>query len=431
MKLRSIIGLFFFLLFVLKVNGQKEKSVKGVIFDSLTGEILEAVNIFDQQSNTGTFSNIDGSFKIKVEQWPTTLIFSFIGYENKILKLEELPEKDLRIVLKPSAFRLPDIEVLAEPKVEKLTAPTFTVKDFVIEDDKILLVKYGGTSIGNFLELTDLDGLILQSIPVKVKGVIENMHESCFGNIHLLGAKEVVEVDFSSGKIKLVSKYPREKFERILKPCIEASENYIYAKTYRLHGQLLMFDVISKKERKIKKTITVADEENINRIPEELGGMVSAEDSYSAQHSHTGHRAGIRPEHINAWKSLFYKPLFSPLYNIGSEICVFNHIQGYLRFYTFDGELKRKIPINYHQEKKWDSKILKDKKTNKFYTVYDARWGKKFYEINLENGTVEPAFQLTCKFVEKMIVYDGYLFYQDSDVIPGKNNRILHKVKVR
>ncbi len=430
MKRRSIIWAFFVFLFLGKVDAQEKIYLEGIVVDSLTEEILEAVNIFDQQSNTGVFSNFDGRFKIKVDRLPTTLIFSFIGYENKFLTLDSIPDEEVKIVLKPSAFRLPDIEVLAQPKIEKLTEPIFTIKDFVIENDKILLVKYGGITVGNVLELRDLDGEVLQSIPVKVKGIVESMHQGCLGNIHLVGGREVIEVDFSSGKINLISKYPRIKFEELMRPCVESSDDYIYKKTEKLRGQFVKFDFISKTERKIKNTITVADEESIMRMPEELGGLGFAENKYNATHSHTGPDSK-RPEHFYAWIGVFYKPLYSPLYNTGEEICLFNHTLGFLRFYTFDGELKRQIPISYHLEKKWDSKILKDKETGKFYTVYKDGKEKKFYEINLKDGTINPASKIECNFVEKMVMHDGNLYYQDSGVLSGQGNRILHKVKIR
>ena len=422
--------LFFSLLLIGKMGAQDVFILQGLVQDSITQEALVAVNIFDQESNSGTFSESDGRFKIKISKLPTTLVFSFIGYENYFLKLERKPDIEISILLKQSIFGLPGVEVIAEPKVEKLTKPIFTVKDFVIEEDKILVLKYGGIAVGNYLELRDLDGHILHSLSIAIKGIVENLHQSCLGNIHLVGTKEVVEVDVESEKISLISKYPRFQFERFLKPCVEASDDYVYYKREQLRGQKVRYDFISKENRIVKNSAVISDDENIVRMYSELGQYGLAESYYSAAVSHPNDPSITRPEVLDAWVGVFYKPIFSPLYNTGEDICLFNHTLGFLRFYTFDGIFKRQLPINYHMEDRWDKQILKDKKTEKFYTAYKDALGKKFYEINLQEGKVTPAFKMKCDFVEKMIIYDGYLYYQDSGILPGEVNRVLHRVKV-
>ena len=415
-----------------KGNAQNSFTLSGRIIDATTQEPMVAVNVFDQNTNRGTFSENDGSFSLEVSELPTTLIFSFIGYENYFLEVKDSPEEDLVIELQASILRLPDIEVIAEPQVEKLTKPTFTVKDFVIEADKILLVKYGGMTIGNVLELRDLEGHILHSRKVSMKGVVENLHQSCLGNIHLVGAREVIEVSINKDEIALISKYPRYRFDRLLKPCVEASEGHVYYRRERFRGQQVRFDFIAKESRKITGNVVVSDEDNIYRMYEELAQYAAAESYYTAANAAPDVQSGIaRPEVLDAWIGLFYQPLLSPLHNTGSEICIFNHTAGFLRYYTFAGEFLRQIPINYHQERKWDKQILKDQKTGKFYTAYRDALGKKFYEIDLENGTLLPAFKINCAFVEKMVIYGDHLYYQDSGILPRDANRILHKVKVK
>ncbi len=422
---------FFLLAFSLHAHAQESTLLEGNIMDATSKSPLVAVNIFDLTSNTGTFSEADGSFKLNIKKVPATLIFSFIGYENYRLEINSIPDTTLQISLQQSSLSLPAIEVIAEPKVEKLSAPTFTVKDFIIEEDKILLVKYGGMAVGHLLELRDLEGHVIHSIPVKVKGVIESMHQSCLGNIYLLGNQEAVELDISSNKISLVSKHHIEAFNQYLKPCIEASDEYVYLKRKELREQLIHYDFISRVDKKIQNTVTIGDPVNLKLMREELGRYSTSESYYTASVGHPDDPSLMRPEKYDAWIGIFYKPIFSPLYKVEKEICLFNHTLGFLRFYTHEGNFKRQLPITYHQDKNWEKKILKDKKTGKFYTVYKDTIHKKFYEINLKDGSVKPAFKITSGFIEKMVIYNGYLYYQDSGILPGTVNRVLHRVAIQ
>ena len=103
---------------------------------------------------------------------------------------------------------------------------------------------------------------------------------------------------------------------------------------------------------------------------------------------------------------------------------------GYIEFFSFDGKTIRFIPITYHKNKKWQKEILLDKKNNKVYTVFDTPKGKAIYEINLTDGTIEPALFFDGYFIEKMVIHQGYLFYLESGVSNKDRNRILKRIKL-
>lgn len=368
---------------------------------------------------------------MKITEIPTTIVFSFIGYENSLLNLDSIPSSPIQIKLQKSILRLPDIEVIAEPKVEKLSPPIFTIMDFIISRDKILLIKDGGITFGRYLELIDMEGNVLHSRKIKLKDKIQHIHKSCLGNIHLVGTYEVIEVDINSDQIALNAKYSVARFEKVLEPCVDASDDFLYMKSAYLRGQYLHYDFVSKAERTIHNKVIVSDTENIYRMAEEQVAFDFSESYYDISRSNVDVINNPPPHPIvyESWFDLFYDPLFSPLYNTGDEICLFDHTQGQLRFYSFSGKLNRQLPITYHREKKWNKEILRDKKNGRFYTVYSDKRGKKFYEINLLDGTVSPVFKIETDFIAKMEIYDGHLFYLESGITPRSVNKILKKVK--
>jgi hypothetical protein len=131
-----------------------------------------------------------------------------------------------------------------------------------------------------------------------------------------------------------------------------------------------------------------------------------------------------------AWNSLMYKPLYSPLVNMGEELCLFNHTANYLEFLTLEGKTQRYTPITYHENKKWQQQIFFDKKSNQVYTAFNTKKGKTIHQINLKKGTTRPVLFLDCTFVEKMIIEDGYLFYLESGRVQSERSRILQRVKL-
>ena len=403
-------------IFLGKINAQTTSIIEGIILDAKTNSPLERVNIFNQTSNMGDFSNLDGTFQIEVEKYPSIIIFSYVGYENFLLKIEKKTTEPITINLQPSSFGLPEIEITAQPKIEKLTNKTFTVKDFLILDDQILILTFADIFSGNKLILQNWQGEILDELPLK-KVKVNNLHQGCLGSIHLLGKSHGYEISIAENKILFLVKYKKKQFEKLIEPCVESSKDFIYRKKHTARDQILTYQIVSKKEKEILHTLRVIDELNLSR----------SKDDFDLQKQMD---IPISWGQVQAWNNLMYKPLYSPLINMGEELCLFNHTAGYLEFFNLEGKNKRYTPITYHENKKWHQQILFDKKNNKVYTAFNTKKGKTIHRINLTKGTTAPVLLLESTFVEKMVIEDGFLFYLESGRINAERNRILQRVKL-
>jgi TonB-dependent SusC/RagA subfamily outer membrane receptor len=67
----------------------QQRKVTGTVTDSKTGEALAGVNIIIQGSVTGTIADPNGQYSIDVPNQNSVLMFSFIGYVGKSVKVGE------------------------------------------------------------------------------------------------------------------------------------------------------------------------------------------------------------------------------------------------------------------------------------------------------------------------------------------------------
>lgn len=407
--------LFFTLIFSLK--GQT--FIEGVIIDAQTNEPLDKVNIFNQTSNLGAYSELDGTFKVPVNEFPSVIIFSYVGFENYLLELKEAPTTTLTIRLEQSSFGLPEIAVTDELYIESLTEDKFTVKDFLIDarTNNILILTYASLKLGNALILQSWEGEILHRLQLE-KERVESLEQSCLGNIHMLGKKNAFEIALIGNTIQLISKYRRKQFDKLLAPCIGSSKTYIYNQHFSLNDQLVTYLVVNKKNQNIKARIKVVDALNLSRKKDDFvlqGQFPSLPITWAQRES---------------WNQLMYKPLYSPLLNMGNELCLFNHTLGYLEFLEFNGDNKRFTPISYHKNDNWVKQVMLDKKHNNAFTVFNTKKGKSIHQINLVDGTTQPVLFFNSTFVEKMEIHNGYLLYLESGVTNKERNRILQRVKL-
>ena len=103
---KSCIVLFFLIAPVLVVG---QDVVSGTITDADQGGPLPGVNVVVKGTATGTTSDFDGNYELRVNSFPATLVFSFIGYATK--ELEVSGPSTLNVQLDETATGLEEVVV--------------------------------------------------------------------------------------------------------------------------------------------------------------------------------------------------------------------------------------------------------------------------------------------------------------------------------
>ncbi|MDQ3191339.1 MAG: DUF5686 and carboxypeptidase regulatory-like domain-containing protein, partial [Bacteroidota bacterium] len=109
-----IIVLFFFL-FLLSASFAQENSITGKVIDSKSKQPLAFVNIAIEGSFQGSVSDIDGKFSILIPSNSKQISFTYVGYDNVILLLNDsvLSLKQVVIKLNRKDFLLKEFTFIA------------------------------------------------------------------------------------------------------------------------------------------------------------------------------------------------------------------------------------------------------------------------------------------------------------------------------
>ena len=92
-------------------------TVTGKVTDADTKEALPGVSIAVKGTSTGTVTDVNGDFSIKVEQGKT-LVFSFVGYTSQEVKVSKA---NINVSLKPSDLALEEVVVVGYGVQKKAT----------------------------------------------------------------------------------------------------------------------------------------------------------------------------------------------------------------------------------------------------------------------------------------------------------------------
>ena len=91
----------------------KTFSIHGKVTDSATGNPLAGASVFCQNTTTGTISNNDGEFSLRMTNGGYDLVVSYTGYETQVLRVSNNSQtKDsLHIILKEEDKSLSEVVV--------------------------------------------------------------------------------------------------------------------------------------------------------------------------------------------------------------------------------------------------------------------------------------------------------------------------------
>lgn len=114
-------------------------TITGKVIDAKTKEALPSVNIVLNENNEGTYSELDGSFKLNLPPGRYTLSFYYIGYETHTEAIEAAEGKtvSLKINMNQTSIQSEIVVVTAskfEQNIGELTVSMEVIKPNIIEN---------------------------------------------------------------------------------------------------------------------------------------------------------------------------------------------------------------------------------------------------------------------------------------------------------
>lgn len=119
---------FALLFYSVSAFSQQVKNIEGKVLDARTGETIIGASVIASDESVGTITDINGTFRIAVKSFPTSLSISYIGYKTEEIDIYEYSEP-LIINLKEGGNLLNEVVVIGygTQKRHELTSAISTV----------------------------------------------------------------------------------------------------------------------------------------------------------------------------------------------------------------------------------------------------------------------------------------------------------------
>ena len=403
----------------LSATAQERQIIPGYCKDE-NGKAIENVSVYAHDSLLVSVTDNQGRFTYGYAKAGEKLRFAHMVFEPTYytIKEKDINGKNLTVKMKTRSHELLEVEVTANAPHVAFDNPVMTVIDYTIREDGIYLIAYRRRN-STLLHLSfDMD--TLHEMPISSR--YKHLNKDAFGNIYAINDYQASLVGFmelDNGKKILMNFYQsmsRKTFYDKYSTIVAASDNvFITGRYYYYNKEIGYYCNILGSDKEPYLLHYIVDEEGRDDIWLLL---------------HTG---GIGD---NFWVA---DPIYNPIYAIDNKFYLFAYTDHETIVFDAVGNELEHYPLTFHEYRKWDGKMVPDRRW-KQKMMYDAA-RKEFYtffvndgiytlkRIDLKTGTVVSVMDLSgYPFAQNMRIHDGVLYF----IYPtGINHRkALYQVRI-
>ena len=381
--------------------------LKGRVTDAATGLPLTNVNVYINETMTGTTSLLEGKFELKIPSTPAILVFSNVGYTRRYFTLMQPYKGEFEVPMERSTHEIQEVVITARRSPVPISDELdMYVVDYDFYDNHILLLGHpGNRSSETVLVMTDRMGKTLARNHVN-KGI--NLYRDPFNNLHLLSSDSAFQLYYDDKELQLLYGIEKNRFMNLFPEFLKVFNNRVILRQYAFDDQVLMYYFYTPGDSTIQRFWSQASTQvhrkysgSMNIIPITRDGKGSTE--YNLFNSDE-----------RFIKMAYYAPIFCPLELIRDTIYIFNFNHGVIEILGRNGlPIAKSSLITFQTEPGWQKRLYVDPISNKVYTEYLVFGITTLREIDLTNGFLKdqkirvPDYP----YVMKIMFHDGFLYF--------------------
>lgn len=129
-----------------------------------------------------------------------------------------------------------------------------------------------------------------------------------------------------------------------------------------------------------------------------------------------GRELKVDPEIIAGYmtefhKDIYFEPPYAPLFVIRDTLCVFDHHAERIRRFLPDRTPVDEVPINYHQEKTWRSRLVQDAQDGSVHALFARQQHTWLRRVDPTTGTLGPIVRLDHPYPTDVQVCGGHAYF--------------------
>lgn len=403
------------------ISAQQTITIFGNVKEEGSSIALSGVAVQILNSNYGINTTKNGTFSFTIpSKKHITILFNLLGYTKKVKEFDITDKQDsllISVTLSRSYTSIDTIAVYATLKPDTLVgSPKYSIYDFDFYEDKFILLTASKSLEKAQLKLADASGKIITSYAVPLEGgEAKEFYHDYMGYTNLVCKNYIYRINMYHDRFVLIPLAP-EDVNSFIKPIIDTINGRIIFTDYWKDYPMFNYFSYNEKDSTKNQLMTIEDKELMHSYNFEYYNLKPREKLEArrlAMDLKTDKRI-VASLMTGFTKSMFYTPLYAPLYIIKDTICVFDHYKDHLYHLDNNGNKLDSIAITYNHPKNWQEwkhQMLKDDIENSIYAVYAKSGHKYIKQISTQTGKELGRYNLQFQSADKLKIHDGYAYY--------------------
>ncbi|MGZ4034344.1 MAG: hypothetical protein ACXVPU_05510 [Bacteroidia bacterium] len=289
----------------------------------------------------------------------------------------------------------------------------FSVADYEFMGDKLMLLTFKKNLSKASLKLTDETQKIISSFDLPDEA--EKLYKDYQGYTNVICTNHIYRITIKDDIIHLAS-LPVEDYRNFIMPCIDTIGKDVFFSNFQKDYPQFTYYAYNSESKKLRPFKTVCDQELMEGYNMEYYFLKGKDQLYAMriadQYKIDFHRVAANMTGLTS--SMYYTPLYAPLFVINDTVCVFDHYSNAILKYDQKQQLLDSVHIDYNHPKNWRDwkhEVIVDKVTNEVYALYERGGFYYLKNIDMKTGKIKGSFKLTNQYVDKIKVQNGFVYY--------------------
>lgn len=428
--------------------------IHGKVSDNQSGKPLAYVNIRISGTQEGTFTGPDGMFALKVKRLPVSITVTSVGYEPMFYDIDKIPQKQISLSLSPKAYSLQEIDVKAVNFNFVYKDLKYSILDYEIMEDKLLLLVFRTQLKNSELILLETNGdtLTISNVPEQKP---KCLYKDFLGTVHYISNRGNAFQCFYNENLKKLE-FPfhtaHEKLVKTVKPFLFSIGGRLYFQELSPDGLGTNFGYYDTTHNK-QYIHTVQDDKARQNLSDDMkfynlwnntmqnNQQALSPNGFNLKNNNPGDNSNqskmptVDADEIMANKLFNYSTINAPMVKLGeNNMAIFNFPKDVIEFMNKEGRIYRKVTIDFHREDddnllagllgvfipltdwRWCGKIYVDEYFRNVYTTFSKNGIFRIRKIDLESGALVSTFEIPLPFPEKIQILKGNAYFLIKDI---------------
>ncbi len=419
-----LINSIFTLLLLVSVHALSQNVViEGKLTDLDGHPIANARAYFDKNQDQKVFSDKKGKFYInytigtydslKIEHVSYTDLSVFISKKNERRIYNDTIY--LKLVMQDQTLATIDVVVTTQKPDTLFGTQDYSVEDFEFDKNGnlVLLTYEKNLQSGSILKLVGVDNKILDNFYVPEEAL--ELQQDFRNNIHLITDEKVYLILIESQQFHVYLE-DRDYYFRYVAPVIDTIGSNIYFSNYSTVYPAFDYFEFNRDDSAYTNLLKIEDQLMMELYRSEFKYVDVRTKIWAHQKQlETGIDKEIWVGATVFTNSVYYTPLYAPLFKVGQDsLVIFDHYTDQLFLYRPGLGKVDSVSISYHKDARnsgWEQPLIQDEKNGKVYAMFTRSGYTYLYEIDLKTGAIKKSFKLYFKYIERIKIVNDEVYY--------------------